>query len=442
MRNSIACPKGPRRGSLAYRPCLEVLEDRLAPASLPGGFQEAVVAGGLNNPTAMELAPDGRLWALEQSGRVEVFHAGSTVGWEALNIPAASLNSVNERGLLGIAFDPSYDIHSPAADYVVLYFTSTASPGVHNRVSRFTVDNTNPDQPVLGNETVLVDLDPLSSQTNHNGGAIHFGPDGKLYIAVGDNANGGNSQSLDNRLGKILRLNADGTIPSDNPSTFAGISGSPTGANRAIWAVGLRNPFTFSFQPGTGTMFINDVGANSWEEVDQGVAGANYGWPVTEGDFSQSQFPMFTRPLVAYAHGSGAFRGFAITGGAFYNPSSPGLAAFPSTSTAAIFSRILSMVGLTFTTLRPTSSPRLPRAQSGPVDLHVGADGSLYYLAQNGGQVLRATYASTGHPNAQSPVDNITADQPTFTWTAVAGAVHYDLWVDDQTSGQSQVSAQ
>ena len=124
----------------------------------------------------------------------------------------------------------------------------------------------------------ILDLNNLSSATNHNGGAIHFGPDGKLYIAVGENANGANSQSLNTLLGKMLRINPDGSIPTDNPYYY-----QTTGINRAIWAIGLRNPFTFAFQPGTGMMYIDDVGENTWEEIDQGVAGSNYGWPATEG---------------------------------------------------------------------------------------------------------------------------------------------------------------
>ena len=123
-----------------------------------------------------------------------------------------------------------------------------------------------------GSEQVLIDLETLGA-TNHNGGSIHFGPDGKLYIAVGENANSSNAQSLSNRLGKMLRINSDGSIPDDNPTTFPNIAGSTSGLNRAIWAVGLRNPYTFSFQPGTGRLHINDVGQNTWEEINVGVAG-------------------------------------------------------------------------------------------------------------------------------------------------------------------------
>ena len=125
---------------------------------------------------------------------------------------------------------------------------------------------------------MILELNNLGA-TNHNGGAIHFGPDGKLYAAVGENANGSNAQTLSNLLGKMLRLNADGSIPSDNP--FFNVA---TGNNRMIWALGLRNPFTFDFQPGTGRMFINDVGEVSWEEINDGIPGSNYGWPSAEGN--------------------------------------------------------------------------------------------------------------------------------------------------------------
>ena len=117
----------------------------------------------------------------------------------------------------------------------------------------------------------------------------------------------------------MLRLNADGSIPTDNPATFAGVAGSPVGANRAIWALGLRNPFTFALNPGgpAPTMAINDVGQGAWEEVNPGVAGANYGWPTTEGDFNPATYPNFTRPTHPYANDGSTC---AITGGAFYAP--------------------------------------------------------------------------------------------------------------------------
>src|SRR4029079_13777136 len=151
---------------------------------------------------------------------------------------------------------------------------------------------------------------------NHNGGAIAFGPDGKLYVAAGENANSANAQSMSTVLGKILRINSDGSIPTDNPF-FA----SASGKNRAIWALGLRNPFTFAFDEASTALFINDVGETSWEEINDGVAGSNYGWPLTEGAATD---PRFRGPRFTYNHSGGAC---AITGGAFYSPLT---AQFPS----------------------------------------------------------------------------------------------------------------
>ena len=222
-----------------------------------------------------------------------------------------SVDSNGERGLLGVAFDLNFGSNQ----YVYVYYTVPGSPP-HNRISRFTA---NGDVAVASSEFILVDLDNLSGATNHNGGAIHFGPDGKLYAGVGENANPSNAQSLSNRLGKILRINSDGTIPSDNPASFPGITGSTSGANRAIWAVGLRNPFTFAFQPGTTRLLINDVGQSTWEEINDGIAGSNYGWPAAEGPASPPN-PNFRDPIFYYGHGSSSTTGCAIVGGAFYNP--------------------------------------------------------------------------------------------------------------------------
>ena len=136
-----------------------------------------------------------------------------------------TVSSSGERGLIGVTLDPAFATNG----YVYVYYTAT-TPAIHNRVSRFTA---NGDVALAGSEVVLLDLNNLSSATNHNGGALHFGPDGKLYVAAGDNATSSNAQTLSNLLGKILRINADGTIPTDNP-----FFGTATGVNRAIWAMG------------------------------------------------------------------------------------------------------------------------------------------------------------------------------------------------------------
>src|SRR3954468_765504 len=179
-------------------------------ATLPSGFTEAQFGSNVGGtPTAMEFAPDGRLFVCLQGGQVRVIKNGALLGTPFLSL---SVTSVGERGLLGIAFDPNF----AANQFVYVYYTTSATP-IHNRISRFTA---NGDVVATGSETVLADLDNLSSATNHNGGAIHFGPDGKLYVGVGENANSANAQTLANRLGKILRYNADGSIPTDNPTSF------------------------------------------------------------------------------------------------------------------------------------------------------------------------------------------------------------------------------
>src|SRR5262249_52730106 len=155
--------------------------------------------------------------------------------------------SNGERGLLGITLDPDFDNNH----YVYVYY-SASSPTGHNRVSRLTADG---DKMLPGSEHVLLDLPSIGTAIWHMGGAIHFGTDGKLYVSAGDQQNTANPQSLDNPFGKILRINADGSIPTDNP-----FYNSTTGVNRAIWAYGLRNPYTTAFQPGTGRFFIDDVG--------------------------------------------------------------------------------------------------------------------------------------------------------------------------------------
>jgi glucose/arabinose dehydrogenase len=216
----------------------------LAPAAtLPTGFVETQIASGLSGPTTMDIAPDGRIFVLEEGGRVRVIKNN-----QLLTTPFITLttNTTGERGVLGIAFDPNFTSNR----FVYLYYTAT-SPTIHNRVSRFTA---NGDVAVAGSEVQLLNLPTLGSEF-HNGGAIHFGSDGKLYIATGDNRVSSNAPSLNSPLGKILRINSDGSIPTDNP-----FFNQTTGINRAIWARGLRNPFNFAFQPGTGRMFINDVG--------------------------------------------------------------------------------------------------------------------------------------------------------------------------------------
>ena len=371
-------------------------------ASLPPGFSEVLVANGLSNPTAMAFAPDGRLFVCQQGGQLRVIKEGVLLPTPFLAVP---VSSSGERGLLGVTFDPDF----PTNGYVYVYYTAT-TPTIHNRLSRFTA---NGDVAVSGSETVILELDNLSSATNHNGGAIHFGPDGKIYLAVGDNANGANSQSLNNLLGKMLRINADGTIPTDNPFYAQAVD-----RNRAIWALGLRNPFTFAIQPLGGRLFINDVGQNASEEINDGIVGANYGWPATEG---YTTAPGYASPIYAYPHSGGSVTGCAITGGAFYNPQT---GQFPSAYVGKYF--FADYCGGWINVLNPEDSTVAGFATGigAPVDLKVGPDGSLYYLARGAGAVFRVSYTGdpapviTQHPASQT----VNAGQPATFSVQASGA--------------------
>jgi len=341
--------------------------------ALPSGFAISALTGTLNAATAMGVAPDGRFFVCEQGGTLRIFKSGALLPTPFATLPTTAND---ERGLLGVTFDPQFATNG----HVYVYYTAS-SPTIHNRISRLTADPANPDQMLAGSELALVDL-PTLLATNHNGGALHFGPDGKLYAAVGNNAVNANSPSLATPLGKILRLNPDGTIPADNP-----FIATTTGLNQAIWAYGLRNPFTFGFQPGTTLMHINDVGENTWEEVNLGAAGANYGWPTTEGPTTAAGI---TGPIFAYGHPSlppgqpastGTFlQGSAILGAAFDPPGSTWPAAYLG---SYYFSDLvggwvarMQLASLTVSTFATgLGSMR---------DLAFGLDGALYVLTQTG----------------------------------------------------------
>jgi glucose/arabinose dehydrogenase len=320
----------------------------------------------------MAFSPDGRLFVCLQGGQLRVIKNGSLL---AAPFVSLTVDSNGERGLLGLTFDPNF----ASNQFVYVYYTVPGAPA-HNRISRFTASG---DVAAAGSETVILDLENLSSATNHNGGAIHFGPDGKLYAGVGENANASNAQTLSNRLGKLLRINADGSLPADNP-----FFNTATGANRAIWALGLRNPYTFAFQPGTGRMFINDVGASAWEEINQGIAGSNYGWSICEGACSPPN-ANFRDPLFQYGHGTGATTGCAIVGGAFYNPP---VNQFPASYAGKYFFADLCSGWIRVMDPSNNAASGFATGLSTPVDLQVGPDGALYYLIRgNGGQVWRVT---------------------------------------------------
>ncbi len=342
--------------------------------ALPARFAQSVVARGLDRPTAMAFLPDGRLLVTEQGGKLRIIKQG-----RLLTIPYLSVRTTDagERGLLGIAIDPQFSHNH----FVYVYYTVPGSPA-HNRVRRYTQSSGQPDIAQTGSGVTILDLDPLSSATNHNGGAIHFGPDGKLYIGVGENANGDNAELLTNRLGKILRINKDGSIPTDNP-----LLSQTTGRNGSIWAYGLRNPFTFAFDSTTDQLFINDVGQSAWEEVDLGQAGANYGWPTCEGKCPPTKLAVARKltvdPIYQYAHNG---ESAAITGAAFYRAQ-----LYPSIYRGNYFfgDYLQNVIRRREPNGRVTTfNTNAP----GVVDIQVGTNGKLYYASVTEGTVFRISY--------------------------------------------------
>ncbi|GAB3699322.1 hypothetical protein GCM10027592_25240 [Spirosoma flavus] len=352
--------------------------------TLPPNFTVAELVGGLTNPTTSVFAPDGRIFVSQQGGQLRVIKNGSL-----LTTPFVSLtvNTEGERGLAGIAFDPDFATNN----FVYLYYTvpTSGTVTIHNRVSRFIA---NGDVSVPNSETIILELDPLTSPyPYHNGGSMAFGPDGKLYVSTGDNVDGNNAQNLDNYLGKILRINPDGSVPAGNPFTTG------SAARRRIWAYGLRNPYNVTFQPGTGRLFINDVGDVSYEEInDATIGGKNFGWPGAEGDLcSVTNCTGFTYPVYAYEHGSGDGKGCAITGGAFYNPTTP---RYPDSYVGAyFFSDFCNGWMNTLDLSGPTAvrSPFMSNTLTGDLTIMLGPDGFLYSLSRSQGKIYKILYLET-----------------------------------------------
>ncbi len=338
---------------------------------IPAGFtRDESWVTGLTDATAIAQAPDGRYFVAEQGGALRVVKAGVLLTTPFIQL---TVDPSGERGLIGVTLHPNFASNG----WVYLHYT-TPEDGAHNRISRYTVSSANPDVVSVGSELRIADLPVLSGALNHNGGAMHFGADGKLYVSVGDNADSSNAPLLTSVFGKMLRFNEDGSIPTDNPFYAA------QALTSAIWARGLRNPYTFAVQPGTGRMHINDVGEGTWEEINLGVPGASYGWPSTEGPTGAAGV---TAPLFSYKHsdasprGSGPggfFVGFAIAGGSFYPNAAPFPAAYRN---SYYFADYVSQLVGRYDWIN-NASYAFGRVSDPPVDVLTGNDGALYVLTR------------------------------------------------------------
>jgi glucose/arabinose dehydrogenase len=351
------------------------------------GFSVSLVASKMQSPIAEDAAPDGRLFVAQQNGAVRIVQGGKLLAKPFITL---AVDDSGDRGLFGIVLDPKFATNH----FVYLYYTvpgnSAQHLAPHNRVSRITA---NGNVAVNGTLKTLFDLDALGGPTDHDTGALHFGTDGKLYISVGDTGTSTEAQSVGNLDGKMLRINSDGSIPADNPWYKV-----TTGKERAIWAIGFHNPFTFAVQPGTGTTFINDVGELTNEEIDAGKAGANYGWPATNGSFSQAQFPTYTEPFYSYNLGSHVTYGAAITGGAFYDPATQ---QFPGAfRNQYLFADYVSGA-IKFLNAKTKVIQTLASGFTHPVDIDVASEGVVYILEYDNGEspgtgaVYQIRYKST-----------------------------------------------
>jgi glucose/arabinose dehydrogenase len=356
----------------------------------PPNFSQVEVASGIANPTVMAFAPDGRIFVAQQNGVLHVIKNGIKLATPAIQLP---VNSSGERGLIGITLHPSFSTNG------IIYLYYTLPDGSHNRVSRFWLsgDVLNP-----STEQIIFELDPLSSATNHNGGAMGFRGNA-LYIAVGDNANSANSQNLETTHGKILRINANGSIPGSNPF----YSTTASRQRNSIWTYGFRNPYTFDIWDAQGRVFVNDVGQNSWEEInDSGAAPRNFGWPATEGYTTN---PSYTSPVYAYAHGAGDGLGCAITGGVFFNPASTN---YPSTLIGKYFFQDLCNGWINYLDLLPSGQVTRNAFATGlpgqSLALDLGTDGNLYFLSRTAGKLYKIIYNGSQSPVITDQPDNVT----------------------------------
>jgi glucose/arabinose dehydrogenase len=401
-----------------------VAATRASASTVPAGFEDQLVAK-VAGPTAIAFTPDGRILVTSHFGKLYVIQGGSLVSTPAIDLSAKVCDD-KERGLLGVAVDPQF-----ASNHAIyLYYTykkfgscpydTTGVPV--NRVSRFTLPNSNVIDP--RSESILIDNVP-NEDGIHNAGDLAFGKDGNLYISIGDGGcdynfdSGCGSQNDAARdqnilLGKILRITPQGDIPPSNPFQGAGtarcaLTGmtDPGKKCQETFAWGLRNPFRLAFDPNAaGTRFyINDVGQSTWEEIDQGQAGADYGWNVREGFCARGSRTDcgpppagMTNPVYAYDHNTGCT---AVIGGAFV-PNGLWPTAFDNTYLFGDFVcgkiiRLTPAAGGGFTAsdfVTGLGTNSITTLKFGPY----GSTQAAYYLNYlNGGEVRRIAYVGSAN---------------------------------------------
>ena len=371
--------------------------------SFPAGFQTIRIAQNLN-PTDMKFSPDGQyLFVTDKSGKLFLSRNDTWVPSPVLDF-SAQVDPYNERGFTHLAIDPDF----AGNGFIYVYYTVLGME--LNRVARFTFNfNTQTVDPA--SQFTLLDLEPMTA-TIHTGGAMNFRADGKLYVTTGESSNPPNSQNTSSLLGKVLRMNKDGSLPTDNP--YYNVL---PGVYQYIYAIGLRNPFSADVQPGTGRYFVCDVGQTQHEEVNEIIAGKNYGWVLIEGPkpANVTAPANYVDPVFSYDHTVGC----AIVGGAFYNPATNG---FPPEYIGKFFygdycNQTIRLFDAATGVFHSTFATSIGR----PVAFAVSPSGAFYYLDRG------------GIPYAGSPEDNTSTDEGVLWKVVYTGSLAPTIAVHPDT---------
>ncbi len=354
-----------------------------------------LIVSGLSSPIGVTHAGDGtdRLFVVQRAGQVRVIDAAGNLRSAPFVDISDRVLSGGEQGLLGLAFHPNFAANGR------LFVDYTRVGDGAEVVSELTAAGDHNTANPASERVLLVVPDPYS---NHNGGQLAFGPNGFLYIAMGDGGSGGdpqgNGQDRQALLGKILRIDVDGThaagkeyaIPNSNPYAPGGVA--PGAGLPEIWAYGLRNPWRFSFDRANGDLYIGDVGQNAWEEVDRQPAGSgggeNYGWNAFEGRhcFASCSGVSYVPPIVEYSHSAGC----SVTGGYVYRgsgqPALKGFYVFGDYCSGTIYTL---PAGAGNKTLHAAGDSGLSIASFGESE-----DGELYVVDVDSGRLYRVVVSS------------------------------------------------
>jgi glucose/arabinose dehydrogenase len=394
-------------------------------AQTKDGFVKSLVTNEVENPSSMIFAPDGRIFITEKSGGIRIIEQDALLETPFLTV---EVDDFGERGLQSVVLDPEFESNG----YIYYYYTAAGEDV--NKIARVTA---NGNQAVPGSDTILFVLDPLPG-THHNGGALEFTSDGKLLVGVGDGEKGYFAQDTTTVLGKMLRINPDGSIPEDNPfyDRFEG-------KNRAIYAIGFRNPFTFDIDPVTNQIFMCDVGNESFEEINILEAGGNYGWWEVEGPAtSDLGLENYHDPHFHYDHTEGC----AVIGAAFYRPE---VMNFPEEYLGKfIFADFCTGEIMT---LNPESGEIYDTLANSTyaTNFELSPNGELYFCAYYTG-VWKIEYTGSGEPyitEQPANVQNILNEEGIFNCSAVGDPVITYQWffegeeLEGETSNSLQISS-